>query len=89
MSEMDKVRKELEAEKERITMILGTEPQLDAIMGGLMRQLIKKGDACRLIYHMTPEEAAILAKPIASTMEKFIEATASERASARQKTSAQ
>ena len=40
MSEMSRIREELQREKERIMMILDTERQLDALMGSIMR-LIK------------------------------------------------
>lgn len=82
-SELERQKMELVRKQERINIILDTENQLGAIMGGIMRALIDDDTLCRQLHNMTPEEAAIIAKPIVGNFNKFIEITAEERAQIR------
>lgn len=76
MTGLDRTIKELKEQKARINMMLETEEQLSAIMGAVMQD----EEACRLLHDLTPEEAAVLAKPFLQNLSQMIKVTEDERA---------
>ena len=76
MTGLDRTIKDLKEHKARINMMLETEEQLSAIMGAVMQD----EEACRLLHDLTPEEAAVLAKPFLQNLSQMIKVTESERA---------
>ncbi|MCR4655824.1 MAG: hypothetical protein K5770_06300 [Lachnospiraceae bacterium] len=76
MTGLDKTIKELKEQKARINMMLETEEQLSAIMGAVMQD----EEACKLLHDLTPEEAAVLAKPFIQNLPQMIRVTTSDRA---------
>ena len=75
MTGLDKTIKELKEQKARINMMLETEEQLSAIMGAVMQD----EEACKLLHDLTPEEAAVLAKPFILNLPQMIKVTLQER----------
>ena len=75
MTGLDKTIKELKEQKARINMMLETEEQLSAIMGAVMQD----EEACKLLHDLTPEEAAVLAKPFIQNLPQMIKVTLQER----------